>query len=86
MDGVETSKQIQSMMDSGEISKELQVIIISAHIDDELKERLKDTSCIKEYMVKPVKNDKIKQIIQKYCFAGLPPQGDFNPNLTLKGY
>jgi CheY-like chemotaxis protein len=85
MDGVETSKQIQSMMDSGEISKELQVIIISAHIDEELKERLKDTSCIKEYMVKPVKNDKIKQIIQKYCFAGLPPQGDFNPNLTLKG-
>ena len=69
MDGVETAKKIQKLINQKPLPDKINIVIVSAHIDNELKLTLQNIKCIKEFVMKPVKGEKIKSIIEKYYFT-----------------
>lgn len=69
MDGVETAKKIQELINQKLLPDKINIVIVSAHIDNELKLTLQNIKYIKEFVMKPVKGEKIKSIIEKYYFT-----------------
>ena len=67
MDGIETAKEIQKMIDKKILSDETKIIFISGNIDDSnLKNSLLEIKCVKECLQKPVKIAKYQKLIEKY--------------------
>ena len=66
MDGIQVSKEVQNMISKKELNEDFQILIISAHIDSNLTKTLSGVKCIKEFVNKPVKSEKMKKLIQKY--------------------
>jgi CheY-like chemotaxis protein len=69
MNGLETAKKIQRMIDDNEISNEIKIIIVSAHIEENLLKQLKNIKCIVEMVHKPLKKTKLNELLNKYYFA-----------------
>ena len=67
MNGFDTSKKIQEMIDNKEIN-DLKIVIVSAHIEDNLIESLKQFKCIVEEISKPLKKKKLEEILNNYYF------------------
>ena len=65
MNGLETAKKIQSMIDNNEINN-LKIIIISAHIEENLIIELKNIKCIVETVNKPLKKTKLEELLKMY--------------------
>ena len=55
MNGLETDKRIQRMIDVVEISNNSKIIIVSAHIEENLLKELKNIKCIIENIQKTLK-------------------------------
>ena len=69
MNGLETAKKIQRMIDDNEISNEIKIIIVSAHIEENLLKQLKNIKSIVEMVHKPLKKTKLNELLNKYYFA-----------------
>ena len=69
MDGLETTKQIQDLIDKNEINDNLKIIIVSAHIEDNLIKSLKEFKCVVEEVPKPLKKSKLEEILNNYYFT-----------------
>ena len=65
MNGLETAKTIQSMIDNNEINN-IKIIIISAHIENNLIIELKKIKCIVETVNKPLKKTKLEELLKIY--------------------
>ena len=83
MDGIQAVKTIQEMIDTQKINQETNVVLLSAHIDDNLITTLANIKCIKEFIKKPVKKEKIKNLIDTYCI-GNSSDLLFNSHNSLK--
>ena len=68
MDGLEAAKKIQELINNKEINTNLKIIIISAHIEENLIKNLKDIKCIVEEIPKPLKNNKLEELLNIYYF------------------
>jgi CheY-like chemotaxis protein len=68
MDGIEASKQIHDLIKSGGMCSETKIIIVSAHEQDQILDRVKGISVIKEFVSKPIKKAKIEQILNMYYY------------------
>ena len=67
LDGINTAKKIQEMIDKKEINENVKIVFISGNIDgNELKESLLKINCVKECLQKPVRIDKYQKILEKY--------------------
>ena len=67
MDGIETAKTIQEMIDNKKLSDKTKIIFISGNIDNsKLKNSLLEIKCVKECLQKPVKISKYEKILEKY--------------------
>ena len=66
MDGLETTKRIQDLINKNEINDNLKIIIVSAHIEDNLIKSLKEFKCVVEEVPKPLKKSKLEEILNKY--------------------
>ena len=61
MNGLDTAKKIEKMIDDKEIY-ELKIIIVSAHIEENLLKQLKNIKCIVEMIHKPLKKSKLGNV------------------------
>ena len=68
MNGLDTAKKIEKMIDDKEIS-ELKIIIVSAHIEENLLKQLKNIKCIVEMIHKPLKKSKLEELLNTYYFT-----------------
>ena len=68
MDGLEAAKKIQELINNKEINTNLKIIIISAHIEENLIKNLKDIKCIVEEIPKPLKKNKLEELLNIYYF------------------
>ena len=68
MNGLEAVKIIQKMIDENEINNDIKIIIISAHIEENLLKELKKINCIIETIKKPLKKNKLNEILNNYYF------------------
>ena len=67
MDGKETAKEIQRMIDNNIISNKTKIIFISGNIDgSDLKKSLLEINCVKECLQKPVQISKYQKLLEKY--------------------
>ena len=67
MDGIETAKNIQEMIDKKVLNDDTKIIFISGNIDgSNLQKLLLEINCVKECLQKPVKISKYQKIIEKY--------------------
>jgi two-component SAPR family response regulator len=56
------------MIDENEINNDIKIIIISAHIEENLLKELKKINCIIETIKKPLKKNKLNEILNNYYF------------------
>ncbi len=68
MDGLEAAKKIQELINNKEINTNLKIIIISAHIEENLIKNLKNIKCIVEEIPKPLKKNKLEELLNIYYF------------------
>ena len=68
MNGLDTAKKIEKMIDDKEIY-ELKIIIVSAHIEENLLKQLKNIKCIVEMIHKPLKKSKLEELLNTYYFT-----------------
>ena len=67
LDGIQTAKKLQEMIDNKEINENIKIIFVSGNIDGEnLKNSLLQMDCVKECLQKPVRIDKYQKMIEKY--------------------
>ena len=67
MDGKETAKTIQKMIDNNILSNKTKIIFVSGNIDgSNIKKSLLEINCVKECLQKPVQISKYQKIIEKY--------------------
>ena len=67
MDGIETAKTIQEMIDNKQLSDKTKIVFISGNIDNsKLKNSLLQIKCVKECLQKPVQVAKYEKILEKY--------------------
>ena len=67
MDGKETAKEIQRMIDNNIICNKTKIIFISGNIDgSDLKKSLLEINCVKECLQKPVQISKYQKLLEKY--------------------
>ena len=67
MDGIETAKRIQEMIDKKIINDNTKIVFISGNIDgSNLQNSLLQIKCVKECLQKPVKIAKYQKILEKY--------------------
>ena len=67
MDGKETAKQIQKMIDNNTLCNKTKIIFISGNIaGSNIKNSLLEINCVKECLQKPVQIAKYQKIIEKY--------------------
>jgi CheY-like chemotaxis protein len=65
MDGIEASKQIQSLCkEYGE--EDMSIVVVSAHDSQMILQRLKNLQIIKEFVSKPINRNKIQTLIKDY--------------------
>ena len=69
MNGLETDKRIQRMIDVVEISNNSKIIIVSAHIEENLLKELKNIKCIIENIQKTLKKSKLEELLNSYYFS-----------------
>ena len=69
MNGLETDKRIQRMIDVVEISNNSKIIIVSAHIEENLLKELKNIKCIIENIQKTLKKSKFEELLNSYYFS-----------------
>ena len=68
MDGLETTKNIQDLINNKTINHDLKIIIVSAHIEDNLIKSLKEFKCVVEEVPKPLKKTKLEELLNNYYF------------------
>ena len=68
MDGLETTKNIQDLINNKIINHDLKIIIVSAHIEDNLIKSLKEFKCVVEEVPKPLKKTKLEELLNNYYF------------------
>ena len=68
MDGLETTKNIQDLINNKTINYDLKIIIVSAHIEDNLIKSLKEFKCVVEEVPKPLKKTKLEELLNNYYF------------------
>ena len=68
MNGLEAAKKIQDMIDNKEINEDLKIIIVSAHIEKNLLEQLENIKCIVEEVNKPLKKNKLEELLNTFYF------------------
>ena len=68
MNGLEAAKKIQEMINKKEINDNLKIIIVSAHIEENLLKNLKEIKSIVEEIPKPLKKNKMEEILNHYYF------------------
>ena len=68
MNGLDCAKNIQKMIDDKEINSDLKIIIVSAHIEENLIDNLKNIKCIVEDVPKPLRKNKLEEILNTYYF------------------
>ena len=68
MNGLEAAKKIQEMINNKEINTNLKIIIVSAHIEENLLKNLKEIKSIVEEIPKPLKKNKMEEILNHYYF------------------
>jgi CheY-like chemotaxis protein len=68
MDGIETAKNIQDLINKKIINENTKIFIISAHIEKNIIEKLKTYDVIKEFHSKPIKKNVILEILKKYYY------------------
>ena len=68
MNGLEAAKKIQEMINNKEINTNLKIIIVSAHIEENLLKNLKEIKYIVEEIPKPLKKNKMEEILNHYYF------------------
>jgi CheY-like chemotaxis protein len=67
MDGIETAKNIQEMIDKKVLNDDTKIIFISGNIDSSNSQKLLlEINCVKECLQKPVQISKYQKIIEKY--------------------
>ena len=67
MDGIETAKNIQEMINKKVLNDDTKIIFVSGNIDGpKLQKLLLDINCVKECLQKPVQISKYQKIIEKY--------------------
>ena len=67
LEGIQTAKKIQEMIDKKEINENIKIVFISGNIDGKgIKNSLLEIDCVKECLQKPVGIDKYKKILEKY--------------------
>ena len=69
MDGIETAKKIQKLIDEKKLYDTLKIIFISAHVNLDLTTILSGIKCAVDYYAKPISRDKYKSILDKYYYS-----------------
>ncbi len=69
MDGIEACEKIAFMSQEGSINYLPKVIMISAHSLEEVIDKVKRIKCVQEFVSKPVRKNKIKDLLEKYYFV-----------------
>ena len=67
MDGIQTAKKVQEMIENKEINDNTKIIFVSGNIDgSDLQESLLKIKCVKECLQKPVQIAKYQKMLEKY--------------------
>ena len=67
MDGIQTAKKVQEMIENKEINDNTKIVFVSGNIDgSDLQESLLKIKCVKECLQKPVQIAKYQKMLEKY--------------------
>ena len=67
MDGIQTAKKVEEMIENKEINDDTKIIFVSGNIDgSDLQQSLLKIKCVKECLQKPVQITKYQKMLERY--------------------